>query len=280
MILFRTSRLLISGTKDTKWAGGGKGDRLDDYFLARTINVTLYYNERYFVYLFTARFRKDSCMRCIRFISFLSILSVSSFAQQSLQCSGGADLGWQNAWFDRWVVETPRIGLNFPVFITEEHGVQLSLRYSPKGFENDSGITYTSDWLNYLDIPLCYIYYPKYFPVELGVNIGVVYSILLGVSAKGLGGFEASPDKAYYSSSDYGITVGVHYRQPITYGALNFSIEYYGGIPTVRDTWPHLFEPEPDIRAVKNHALTFSIGYDLPRFGISSGLLSGGSGTK
>jgi hypothetical protein len=202
-------------------------------------------------------------MRFLRAVTLFSLVASSVFA---LQYTGGLDIGVQKAWLDRWVIETPLVGINVPVFITDEQGVQLSLRYSPKGYENDSGIGYKSDWLQYLDIPLCYIYYPEFFPIDLGLTLGINYSFLLGVSAKEPDGFEASNEKQYYENSDFGILVGVHYKKPITYGFLVFSLEYYHGIKTVRETWPMPYEGVQN-RPVKNHALSVSLGYELPRFG-------------
>jgi hypothetical protein len=211
-------------------------------------------------------------MRFMRSLFLVSLLTASSFAL-NLQYGGGIDIGVQKAWLDSGAVETPFIGINVPVFITEEHGVQLSIRYSPKGYELTSGINYQSDWLQYLDIPLCYIYYPEFLPIDLGLNLGFSYSMLLGVSSKEPDGLETSPDKAYYKKSDYGFLVGVHYKRPITYGSLVFSLEYYGGLSTVRDFWQYTYTSE--IRPVKNHAVSFCIGFDLPKFGL--GNISGGS---
>jgi hypothetical protein len=212
-------------------------------------------------------------MRCIRSLFLLSLFAASTFALQ-IQFGGGLDIGVQKAWFDNWAVETPLVGLNIPVYLTDEHGVQLSIRYSPKGYELDSGIVYQSDWLQYLDIPLCYVYYPAFLPIDLGLTLGFSYSILMGVSAKGPNGFEKTPWDTAYSKSDYGFIVGVHYKRPITYGALVFSLEYYGGLSTVRNFWQYTYTSE--IRPVKNHALSLSIGFELPKFGL--GNLTGGSG--
>jgi hypothetical protein len=203
-------------------------------------------------------------MRVSRSLFLLSLFAASSFA---LQFGAGIDVGYQKAWLDRWTINTPIVGLNVPVFLTDEHGVQLSVRYSPKGYKNDSSIFYQSDWLQYLDIPLCYAYYPSFLPIDLGFTLGFNYSILLGVSSKNPDGFETSPDKAYYKKSDYGFLVGVHYKRPISYGAIVISLEYYGGLSTVRDYWVLPYSSE--IRPVKNHAVSLCLGYELPRFGSS-----------
>lgn len=215
-------------------------------------------------------------MRHIRSLFLLSLFAASSFALQP-QFGAGVDIGLQKAWLDRWVIETPLVGLNLSVFLTEEHGVQLSIRYSPKGFENDSGIDYRSDWLQYVDIPLCYSYYPSFFPIDLGLTLGLSYSVLLGVSSKEPDGFETSPDKAYYTKSDYGFLVGFHYKRPISYGALVFSLEYYGGLSTVREKW--ILPYSEEIRPVKNHAVSLCLGYEIPRFGIG-GISGGSAGSK
>jgi hypothetical protein len=210
-------------------------------------------------------------MRLSRSLFLLSLFAASSFALQ-IQVGGGIDVGLQDAWLDNGVIETPLVGLNVPVFLTDEHGVQLSVRYSPKGYENDITIFYDCQWLHYLDIPLCYIYYPNFFPIDLGLTIGGYYSILMGVSDKGQNGFEKTPFDSLYTKSDYGFLVGVHYKRPISYGALVFSIEYCGGLSTIRTVWPDLYDPNhPEIRPVKNHAVSFCLGYDLPRFGSSGG---------
>jgi hypothetical protein len=208
-------------------------------------------------------------MRLSRSLFLLSLFAASSFALQ-IQVGGGIDVGYQKAWLDRWTINTPIVGLNVPVFFTDEHGVQLSVRYSPKGYKIDSAITYEANWLHYLDIPLCYIYYPTFFPIDLGLTLGFNYSILLGVSEKGPNGFEKTPWDTAYTKSDFGFLVGVHYKRPISYGALVFSLEYYGGLSTVRKTWPVPYNPD-EIRPVKNHAVSFCLGYDLPRFGSSGG---------
>jgi len=209
-------------------------------------------------------------MRVSPSLFLLSLITASAFALQP-QVGAGIDVGYQKAWLDRWTINTPLVGLNVPVLLTDEHGVQLSIRYSPKGYKNDSSIYYQSDWLQYVDIPLCYMYYPGFFPIDLGITLGLNYSILLGVSSKNPNGFETSPDTAYYKKSDYGFLVGVHYKRPISHGALVFSLEYYGGLFTVRDYWVLPYSSE--IRPVKNHAVSLCIGYDLPKlnFGGISG---------
>lgn len=206
-------------------------------------------------------------MRLLRSLAFLSILSSSAFA---LQFSAGLDLGFQKAWLDRWAIETPLVGLNIPVFITDEHGVQLSVRYSPKGYENDSAYGYQSDWLQYIDIPVKYLYFPEFFPIKLGLSAGFNFSYLMGVSAKEADGFEESfMDTAYtnVSTIDYGLLVGVHYQKPLAYGSLMFSMEYYAGFPVIRRSWVNTITGEPETREVKNHAFAVTLGYELPRFG-------------
>ncbi|MBN2036514.1 MAG: PorT family protein [Chitinispirillaceae bacterium] len=201
-------------------------------------------------------------MRSYRSLFLVSLFAASSFA---LKLGIGADAGLQWAWIDRWVVETPLVGVNLPLFINDRHGVQLSLRYGPKGYENDSGDVYESEWLHYLDIPLSYLFYPDFFPVKLGVSLGATYSALLGVSLKSVGGFETSPYKDDYKGYDYGLNVGVHFKQPLQKGALLFSLLYYHGFMTVREWWLE-DEGAQQIRVqrkVKNHALSLCIGYDL-----------------
>ena len=212
-------------------------------------------------------------MHHIRFLFLLSLFATSSFALQ-LQYGVGFDIGFQDSWLDSGVLETPRIGVNLPVSLTEEHGVQLSIRYSPKGYENTVGIYYESNWLHYIEIPVCYTYNPDFFPIELGLNAGFYYSYLLGASDKDQNGFEKALWDTAYSKTDYGFTIGVHYRKPVPHGKLVFSIEYCGGLSTVRDFWQDNYG-NTEIRPVKNHALCFSLGFDLPQFG--TGSLSGGS---
>jgi hypothetical protein len=212
-------------------------------------------------------------MRYVHSLFLLSFFALSAFALEP-RFGAGFDIGFQNSWLDSGVLEAPRIGVNLPVSLAEGHGVQVSIRYSPKGFENTAGINYESNWLHYIEIPVCYTYYPDFFPLELGLNAGFYYSYLLGVSDKNQNGFQKALWDTAYSKTDYGFTIGVHYRKPVPHGKLVFSIEYSGGLSTVRDFWQDNYE-NTEIRPVKNHALCFSLGFDLPQFG--TGSLSGGS---
>jgi hypothetical protein len=204
-------------------------------------------------------------MRISRSLVLLSLFAASSFA---LEFGGGMDVGLQKAWVDRWTITTPLVGLNVPVFITDEHAVQLSLRYSPKGWKNDSADNYSAEWLNYIDIPLTYLFYPDFFPIKLGVSLGFNYSILTGASYKEPDGSEPMTDyKDYYTGNDYGLIFGVHYKRPLASGSLLFSLEYYAGLQTIRTKWDTFLGTE--IRPVKNHALSLCIGYDLMKINSS-----------
>ena len=201
-------------------------------------------------------------MRSYRSLLLVSLFAASSFA---LTLGIGADAGLQLVWVDRWVSETPLVGVNLPLFITDKHGVQLSLRYSPKGYENDSADGYESEWIHYLDIPVCYLFYPDFFPIKLGMSLGASYSQLLGVSSKEADGFETSPYKDLFKNYDFGLHIGIHFKQPLQKGSLLFSLLYYQGLMTVRDKWID-FEGSQQFyttRPVKNHALSLCIGYDL-----------------
>lgn len=212
-------------------------------------------------------------MRCIRSFSLLSLFAASSFA---LQLGAGLEVGVQKAWVDRWAIETPLVGFNVPLFVTDEHGVQLSIRYSPKGWENDSGYSYSAEWLHYLDVPLKWLYYPGFFPIRLGFSFGVNYSILMGVSYGEADGLEPFDNyKEFYTDTDYGLLFGVHFQRPLVFGALQFSLEYYAGLQTIRDTWV-IGQNESEDRPVKNHALSFCIGYELPRLSFGGGPLKKG----
>jgi hypothetical protein len=201
-------------------------------------------------------------MRYLRSLSLLSLLALSSFA---LQVGTGLDIGLQRAWVDRWALEAPIASLNFPVFLTDEHGVQLSLRYSPKGWENDSGYGFETNWLHYVDIPLTYHFYPAFFPIQLGISLGINYSILIGASYARFEPFDTY--KEYYKGTDYGLLFGVHYKKPVAFGSLLFSVEYYAGLQTIRENWEGSFG-EIENRPVKNHAVSACLGYELPRMAL------------
>jgi hypothetical protein len=202
----------------------------------------------------------------MRHIKSLILLSILAAGASAVEIGVGVDGGLQLAWFDRWVVEVPTAGLNVPVFLTDEHCVQISARYSPKGYEYDSVVNYESQWLHYLDVPVMYKYGPKFLPIRLGVVLGWDFCLLQKVNVKGFDGFEPFPGdyKEFYKTFDHGPLVGLSLKIPLKVGALTTEVLFYRGLTTVREKWWDNSSGTYLIDKKNNHAFSMLLGYEIP----------------
>ena len=181
---------------------------------------------------------------------FYAFLLIGMFATASnAQFAGKAGINLANISTDEEDVESSSklgfvIGANYSTAISESLAFRPGLEFSMKGAKQSALGTDAKLKLNYIDIPLDFVYNAG----DLSINVGPYLGFLL--SAKTSSGDISIDVKDSVSSLDFGLNAGLAYNLgPVSVGA-----QYGLGLANVNGL-------DDDDTSVKNNNISFYVMY-------------------